>query len=131
MSEETNVGKYSEFVNVDPANLDDVIKAIRLALDTDKFVSNEERLYAFGLVLDKNKAVYINSLRTELKKAREKNAPLNVAVQQLESKINKLEKEKERLTAEIETLKAKAKGSPAPNPVPQKKVYVVKRRPLA
>ena len=131
MSEETNVGKYSEFVNVDPVNLDDVIKAIRLALDTDKFVSNEERLYALGLVLDKNKAVYINSLRTDLKKAREKNGPLNVAVQQLESKINKLEKEKERLTAEIETLKAKAKGSSAPNPVPQKKVYVVKRRPLA
>lgn len=131
MSEETNVGKYDEFVNVDPANLDDVIKAIRLALDTDKFASNEERLYALGLVLDKNKTVYINSLRTDLKKAREKNAPLNVAVQQLESKINKLEKEKERLTAEIETLKAKAKGSPAPNPVPQKKVYVVKRKPLA
>ena len=130
MSEETNVGKYDEFVNVDPANLDDVIKAIRLALDTDKFASNEERLYALGLVLDKNKTVYINSLRTDLKKAREKNAPLNVAVQQLESKINKLEKEKERLTAEIETLKAKAKGSPAPNPVPQKKVYVVKRKPL-
>lgn len=123
--------KYNEFVEVDPTNLDDVIKAIRLALDTDKFESNEERLYALGLVLDKNKTAYINSLRTDLKKAREKNSPLNVAVQQLESKINKLEKEKERLTAEIETLKAKAKGSPTPNPVPQKKVYVVKRKPLA
>ena len=110
MSEETNVGKYDEFVNVDPANLDDVIKAIRLALDTDKFASNEERLYALGLVLDKNKTVYINSLRTDLKKAREKNAPLNVAVQQLESKINKLEKDKERLTTEIETLKAKGRN---------------------
>ena len=111
-------GKYAEFASVDASNTAAVVAAIRLALDTDKFSSNEERLYALGWVLDRNKDSYIRHLKDHVREA--------VIEKQ------KAEKELKAALKRIEELEG-AKPVPAPaadtaKEAPKKKVVIIRKK---
>lgn len=109
-------GKYAEFASVDVSDTAAVVAAIRLALDTDKFSSNEERLYALGWVLDRNKDTYIRHLKDHVREA--------VVAKQ------KAEKELKAALKRIEELE---KPVPAPaadtaKETPKKKVVIIRKK---
>jgi hypothetical protein len=109
-------GKYAEFASVDASDTAAVVAAIRLALDTDKFSSDEERLYALGWVLDRNKDTYIRHLKDHVREA--------VVAKQ------KAEKELKTALKRIEELE---KPVPAPaadtvKDVPKKKVVIIRKK---
>lgn len=111
-------GKYAEFASVDASDTAAVVAAIRLALDTDKFSSNEERLYALGWVLDRNKDTYIRHLKDHVREA--------VVAKQ------KAEKELKAALKRIEELEA-VKPVPAPaadtsKEAPKKKVVIIRKK---
>ena len=111
-------GKYAEFTSVDASDTAAVVAAIRLALDTDKFTSDEERLYALGWVLDRNKDLYIRHLKDHVRDA--------VVAKQ------KAEKELKVALKRIEELEA-VKPVTAPvadtaKETPKKKVVIIKKK---
>lgn len=129
------MGKYDKFKDIDFLNLEEVVKAIKLALDTDEFESNEERLYAIGWVVDRNKDMYINKLKRDLESEKTKTdgkiKSLDARILRYEKRIENYEIITAELRNELKELKKEAKESVAPvqTPSPTKKVYVVRRKP--
>ena len=128
------MGKYDNFKDVDLLNPEEVIKAINLALTTDEFKSNEERLYALGWILDRNKDAYINTIKHQVADLNKKKTTLEKTVADLNSKIEKLEKNvtnleeiKAKLTDKLLTLKEESSLKESP----QKKIVVVRKKPAS
>jgi hypothetical protein len=129
------MGKYDKFKDIDFLNVEEVVKAIKLALDTDEFESNEERLYAIGWVVDRNKDMYINKLKRDLESEKTKTdgkiKSLDARILRYEKRIENYEIITAELRNELKELKKEAKESVAPvqTSSPTKKVYVVRRKP--
>lgn len=129
------MGKYDKFKDIDFLNVEEVVKAIKLALDTDEFESNEERLYAIGWVVDRNKDMYINKLKRDLESEKTKTdgkiKSLDARILRYEKRIENYEIITAELRNELKELKKEAKESvtPVQAPSPTKKVYVVRRKP--
>lgn len=129
------MGKYDKFKDIDFLNVEEVVKAIKLALDTDEFESNEERLYAIGWVVDRNKDMYINKLKRDLESEKTKTdgkiKSLDARILRYEKRIENYEIITAELRNELKELKKEAKESvtPVQTSSPTKKVYVVRRKP--
>jgi len=109
-------GKYAEFASVDASNTAAVVAAIRLALDTDKFSSDEERLYALGWVLDRNKDKYIRHLKDHV---REAVMAKQKAEKELKAALKRIEELEKPVSAPaIDTVKD----------VPKKKVVIIRKK---
>lgn len=131
------MGKYDKFKDIDFLNVEDVVKAIKLALDTDEFESNEERLYAIGWFIDRNKDMYINKLKRDLESEKTKTdgkiKSLDARILRYEKRIENYEIITAELRNELKELKKQTKKSvtpAAPVSTPAKKVYVVRRKPV-
>ena len=109
-------GKYAEFASVDASDTAAVVAAIRLALDTDKFSSDEERLYALGWVLDRNKDSYIRHLKDHVREA-------VVAKQKAEKELKAALKRIEELEKPIPVSAADTVKE-----APKKKVVIIRKK---
>ena len=113
---EKKASKYNVFKNVDPSDPNDVISNIKLAVETKELNTPEERLYAIGWILDRNRMQYINDLKKKI--AEKSNA------------VNKHEQKIKTLEEQLNKLVENKLNAPSEKPVhAPKKVVIVRRKP--
>ena len=129
--EKCTMGKYDGFKDIDVGDPAEVVEKIRLAVETDSFSSPEERLYAIGWVLDRNRVQYINSLKKKRDKLEKRCAAAESMADKMKTYEEELKKKDEEIKRLAKLLKMKdmdSRRGPSENTQPKKKIVVIRRK---